>query len=121
MPKTREQIIHAMCQTWDARYDVMDVERQNYLLGKMAQVFDHEIAPLLGMGPTKANTVRVRIAVAIDEDGEWSATGWYRYTDEEAKASAFKRLDGGVVESISWIVADVPIPTPQVIEGVVQS
>lgn len=64
-------------------------------------------------------TVRVRILVAVDDKGQWAATGYHRYDEEEARDIVFTD-DLGEALAYHWIEADVPIPTPLTIEGVVQ-
>jgi hypothetical protein len=59
-------------------------------------------------------TVRVRIAVAVDKDGKWNCCGWK--TDMTAKkydAEAMGLAVDGVAdgEARYWIEADVPLPT----------
>ena len=55
-------------------------------------------------------TVRVRILVAIDRDGKWTALGAWSYTDDEMKDLIFTdNLDPG--EVYHWIEANVPLPT----------
>lgn len=62
-------------------------------------------------------SVRVRIAVAISDDGHWSAIGWDGDEDE------MLRLAGNGMEYprdcyvFRWIEADVPIPEGSIIEG----
>ena len=63
-----------------------------------------------------AEQKRVRILVAIDAKGEWSATGFHRWDDAEAMDCIFID-DLGVHLSYHWIEADVPIPEPSTIEG----
>lgn len=54
-------------------------------------------------------TVRVRVLVAIDSNGKWTATGASWHTDKEVKEYAFvDDLDSG--EVYYWIEADVPLP-----------
>ena len=64
-------------------------------------------------------TVRVRIAVAVNEQGKWNAFGYSSSSDENSKQLAFECLDGEGVESLYWIEADLPIPSPTIIEGTV--
>lgn len=72
----------------------------------------------------KPKTVRVRIAVAVDETGDWSAAGWRMHPsrkagkhDDELKEIALDRVQGKCV-GFHWIEADIPIPetTTQVVE-----
>lgn len=67
--------------------------------------------------PTPAPTVRVRIAVAVATDGSkrWNALGYSGLDDARASNYALEGLEtDGLVH---WVVADVPLPQPQTIEG----
>lgn len=44
-PMQREKIITAMCMTFNHSYGIMEETQRRCLWNKMAQVFDHEIAP----------------------------------------------------------------------------
>lgn len=78
---------------------------------------------------SQQRTVRVRIAVAVDADGRWSACGWSR--DDGGKASdasmmntAVDGLGEGSGEARYFIEADVMLPIPtvaQTISGEVSS
>ena len=63
---------------------------------------------------SEAKTVRVRIAVVVNQDGEWDAAGWdgphaESYTDEpEGVASQSFDLDDTTV--LHWVEVDVPVP-----------
>lgn len=65
---------------------------------------------------TEPPTIRVRIAVGIDERGEWEAYGNQGYTDKQTLAQS------GIGEwgrAIVWVEADVPLPVAPTIEGTV--
>lgn len=62
-------------------------------------------------------TVRVRIAVAVQQDGRWHAAGWREATDFVKSEIAQEPLGDCVVH---WIEADVPLPSEATIEGEVQ-
>lgn len=72
--------------------------------------------------------VRVRIAVAVDEDGYYVAKGWGSAEDEELHEEALADLDPGTSNpaepvAVHFIEADVPLPTPAeplTIPGVVE-
>lgn len=68
-------------------------------------------------------TVRVRIAVAVDEHGRWRAFGVAGAVDatmENEAAGYARRLHASVC--VHWIEADVPLPlAPIVVEGNVTS
>jgi hypothetical protein len=67
-------------------------------------------------------TVRVRILVAIDRNGKWTATGASWYKDEDTRSIAFiDDLESG--EAYHWVEADVPLPTEMgpAIEGTVHA
>lgn len=57
------------------------------------------------MRSSEQKTVRVRIAVAVDKDGDWRAWG-----DVEEVV-----VFGG--EALHWVEADIPLPQPQTVEG----
>ncbi len=65
---------------------------------------------------TAPRTVRVRIAVVVNELGAWSASGGSGCTDDTAKDFA---LDGMVdgQEHFHFVEADVPLPDTTTIEG----
>lgn len=55
-------------------------------------------------------TIRVRIALAIDSDGDWAAYGVRGYADE----SMLEEAGYSVCEpqTLHWIECDVPVPDP---------
>lgn len=70
-------------------------------------------------------TVKVRIAVVVDEKGKWNADGWSHYAkDSEAMTSAIEGLEedgegleeGGMMQQY-WITADLEIPKVREIKG----
>lgn len=71
---------------------------------------------------TMSKTVKVRIAVAVNEKGEWVASGWrtQRGGDDMANPSdnylsnAAREDVGG---SVYWIEAEVPVPETLTIQG----
>jgi hypothetical protein len=69
-------------------------------------------------------TVRVRIALAVDSKGRWSACGWVgdsgRLDDEEYAGHAQESLDSGLDQLVHFIEADVPLPTSETIQGEVK-
>lgn len=68
--------------------------------------------------PARGRTVRVRIAVATNADGQWSACGMQNLSDEDAKYAACEGVDG--IEEVSWVTANVPLPEETTVEGMVQ-
>lgn len=61
-------------------------------------------------------TVRVRIAVAVNERGEWHAFGG-DFEDDWAMDEAVANVSEDVRVAEHFIEADVPIPEPSTIEG----
>jgi hypothetical protein len=57
-------------------------------------------------------TVKVRIAVAVDPEGDWNATGWRgrdgEPVDEEAMEIVADNLNPG--ERRFWVEAELPVP-----------
>jgi hypothetical protein len=71
-------------------------------------------------------TVRVRIAVAVDEKGNAYAVGWNDSApDKEAMAEqAIDSLltcefDAAQQTTLVWVTADVPLPVTPTVEGTV--
>lgn len=65
-------------------------------------------------------TVRVRIAVAVDSQGKWSAFGHHASSADGMVDTAREDLDDGKA-AIVWIEANCPLPTEQTVVGEVQS
>jgi len=58
-------------------------------------------------------TVRVRIAVAVQADGEWSSAGWSgREEDVYLQQVAGENFEGEQPVQWVWVEADVPVPDP---------
>lgn len=60
-------------------------------------------------------TQKVRIALAINTEGDWYAWGAYTHDDESALDEVSGQLND--YTTLHWIEAEVPIPSPMVIEG----
>lgn len=59
--------------------------------------------------------VRVRIAVAVDETGDWASAGWKSKSEHPKRHDdnlADSALDGVVGRNacIHWVEADIPLP-----------
>lgn len=61
-------------------------------------------------------TLKVRIAVAIDFDGNWSASGWDKGGDDQLMDIAAEGVDVG--ETRYWITAVLPIPEIQEVQKI---
>ncbi len=68
---------------------------------------------------TEPKTATVRIAVAVDQDGDWAACGAIYITDEEMMGDATYHLNDGAARY--WVTATLPIPEPQEISGTVEA
>ena len=53
-------------------------------------------------------TVKVRIAVTVDSDGNWIACGWEGVRDGDAMNTAIDCAREGA--SRYWIIAELPVP-----------
>jgi hypothetical protein len=60
-------------------------------------------------------TVKVRVAVAVDPSGKWSALGWSGETDKSVMASCVEHLEEG--EARYWLEAELPVPEVPVIRA----
>ena len=71
--------------------------------------------------PDAPDTVRVRVAVCVMNDGGWAARGDSDTSDESAQWQAeeavqWEPLDG-VPHTITYIEADIPLPKPATVAG----
>lgn len=64
------------------------------------------------------NTVRVRIAVAVDRKGGWNAVGWPTIQAETVMDAAEEGGNGA--DARYWVEADLPIPEIQTVNGEVK-
>lgn len=65
--------------------------------------------------PDEKEPVKVRIAVVVNEKGEWTAAGGDQISDAEKKQAALDMGEGSSAEGlhvVHWVEADVPIPMP---------
>jgi hypothetical protein len=72
----------------------------------------------------KAQRIPVRIAVAVDRNGFWSAVGScaYESTEETAQAALdYLPQESTPPRHVVWVSADVPLPVAEVVQGVVGS
>lgn len=68
-------------------------------------------------GKGRPRTVRVRCAVWVRADGQWSAFGDRNFADDMAVGEARWRTDNGRPYAVRWIEADVPLPNEDTIEA----
>jgi hypothetical protein len=67
-----------------------------------------------GSAPLARRTVRVRIAVAVDHTGAWSAGGTSEYASDDKRNRECVYLEGlQEGEVFHWVEADVPVPVLQ--------
>lgn len=66
---------------------------------------------------SKPRTVRVRVAVAVDKNGCWSANGASAFGDDDAMGFSVEHLETG--EARYFLTAELPIPeVPEVAASV---
>ncbi len=63
-------------------------------------------------------TVKVRIAVAMQSDGDWNACGWRDADDAQVRGNVIDPMDK--TARIEWGTADVPVPESIEISGTVE-
>ncbi len=69
----------------------------------------------------KTQRIPVRIAVAVDRNGFWSAVGHYSYeSSAEATQAALDYLpeESQTPRHVVWVTAEVPLPTTEGVQGV---
>ena len=73
--------------------------------------------------------MKVRIAVAVDENGAWGAWGWDDGGEEKEGESGIQQGAIGSLPSdgphplrhhVVWVTADVPLPAAVAVEGEVE-
>jgi len=64
-------------------------------------------------------TVKVRVAVAVDRKGNWRASGWSDENGRTATADPMEIALGGVAEGQAsyWIEAELPVPEAKTIKA----
>lgn len=66
-------------------------------------------------------SVKVRIAVAVDEHGDWNAVGWKSLHDSLTESARMEEeAKWGLSEAkvfMGWVTAELPIPEPIEVEG----
>lgn len=63
-------------------------------------------------------TVKVKIAVAVDTDGDWCSAGWSNADDNDLIGAAIENIGEG--EARYWLIAELEVPEekkPIEIEG----
>jgi len=68
------------------------------------------------MANGRSKTVKIRIALAVDRQGNWGAAGWKGAKDPEAMEQVMEpgEISGTVQEY--FLTIDVPLPMPKPIE-----
>lgn len=71
------------------------------------------------MTPEREPSVRVRIAVAVDPQGNWCASGWKVASEDaatrEAMDVAVDAVEAG--EARYWVEATLPIPVTRTVQA----
>jgi len=58
------------------------------------------------------STKKVRIAVAIDETGDWYAVGWDELRDRRLRCAVSRDADlEGEAKAVYFVEAEIPLPT----------
>lgn len=69
--------------------------------------------------PPGVSKMKIRIAVAVNPAGDWSSAGWSGETDDCLRRMAADGVPGSYV-SMSWVVAEVPVPDVVEVPGEVE-
>ena len=67
-----------------------------------------------------SRSVKVRIALVVNSDGKWNASGWSGAENDEVMECALEGLEATGGEAEFWITATVPLPEVQEIAGAVE-
>ncbi len=60
-----------------------------------------------------SDMVKIRIAVAITDEGEYYACGNNNWNDAEAKETVLEKIDNDCVKMIHFVEVSMPVPKPQ--------
>ena len=69
---------------------------------------------------SRAKTVKVRIAVAVDEHGRWQAYGGTSLPDRDVMSLAVNGTTAHIAWRECWVTAELPIPEPLEVAGEVE-
>jgi hypothetical protein len=62
-------------------------------------------------------TVKVKIAVSVDHNGEWSSAGWNTANPEELHSYTIDSLEPG--ERRYWMEAELELPAPTTVKPII--
>lgn len=65
----------------------------------------------------KPKTIKVRIACAVDIDGDWSARGWKNASNSQMTNDVTSDIWHPNGLKVHWIEAEVPVPERTTIKG----
>lgn len=60
---------------------------------------------------------KVRIALAINSDGEWNCCGWSKADDSEKIDLAIEGIGPANGDQLYWLEAEIEIPQPETIQA----
>lgn len=70
--------------------------------------------------PEKQNDRRIRIAVAVDDDGNWEAYGSSQCEENDTIGDLLEEqllnLEGDAMQQY-WLIVDIPLPSTEVLAG----
>jgi hypothetical protein len=92
------------------------------LTKQQADALAADFHALYGEPETRLNaskTVKVRIAVVVDKEGKYAATGYTAMTDDHAFDFLIEGIADG--EARYWLEAELPIPKIQVVKASVKN
>ena len=117
---------------FDFREDVSGKDHSRYLWGNAAWAMGLRITTAFaqhswcaairgveggGMSDT-SRTVKVRIAVAVDAECDWTCAGWRGAADPELLENAAEGTNG--LPSLYWVTAELPVPQVSEFSGNVE-
>ncbi|TPG41930.1 hypothetical protein EAH89_28195 [Roseomonas nepalensis] len=66
---------------------------------------------------SEPKTITVRIAVAVDAEGKWFASGWHDARGNDAMTAASEQVALG--EARYWVTAELPLPMVTEVPGTI--
>ena len=64
-----------------------------------------------------AETIKVRICVAVSADGNYDAVGWAGAGGQFLRKTAMRGIREDAAHVVHWVTAELPLPTEATVQG----
>ena len=107
-----------MIDTYTIRTNIQN-ELEQYTNQDILALCDEIDRLRAGKPKQQGKTVRVKVAVAVDKNGRWMATGAHDNKDRISMDTCLDFVEEG--EARYWLTADLPIPEETTVEAGVEN